>query len=317
MGYEISRGDVIAAYRLYLAREPESEDVISEKLRSCETLRELRNTFVMSDEFREAVPSHAPLYWPRIDVDVDIDESTLTRLFERIKTEWSRLGTSEPYWSVLSDEHFKISHFEQYDREFFESGQEVVRIWQASLERNGISQDQFKSCLELGCGVGRVTRWLAPFFERVIGLDISINHIELAKDYLAAQGVENVSLRQMADMQSLIDVERVDSIFSILVLQHNPPPLIAWLIKHLLSKLRQGGVGFFQVPTYAVGYSFKVDEYLSKDYEPGIEMHLLPQVMIFQLIEAANCTLIEMREDGFVGLPGWISNSMLVRKKGP
>jgi hypothetical protein len=46
-------------------------------------------------------------------------------------------------------------------------------------------------------------------------------------------------------------------------------------------------------------------------------MHVLPQATIFELVARANCSLIEIREDGLVGIPGWISNSLLVRKIKP
>jgi len=44
--------------------------VINQKLATCQTLSELRYAFATSDEFREAVPSFAPLNWPSIDVDI-------------------------------------------------------------------------------------------------------------------------------------------------------------------------------------------------------------------------------------------------------
>src|SRR5205085_10714479 len=50
-----SREHVIWGYRLYLNREPESEAVIEQKLRSATSVVELRRQFVSSVEFRAQI----------------------------------------------------------------------------------------------------------------------------------------------------------------------------------------------------------------------------------------------------------------------
>jgi hypothetical protein len=50
-----SREHVIWGYRLFLNREPESEAVIEQKLRSAPSVVELRRQFVSSTEFREQI----------------------------------------------------------------------------------------------------------------------------------------------------------------------------------------------------------------------------------------------------------------------
>ena len=52
--------------------------------------------------------------------------------------------------------------------------------------------------------------------------------------------------------------EKVDVSYSIIVLQHNPPPVIAFIVEALIHSLNPGGVAFFQVPTYRRGYTFSL-----------------------------------------------------------
>ena len=46
--------------------------------------------------------------------------------------------------------------------------------------------------LDVGCGFGRAMKELAPFCEKVVGIDVDSKEIEIAKDYL--KGIENVGL---------------------------------------------------------------------------------------------------------------------------
>jgi len=57
---KITREHVIWGYRLFLGREPESEEVVEQKLRTTSTVAELRRAFVMSGEFRAAVDVVGP-----------------------------------------------------------------------------------------------------------------------------------------------------------------------------------------------------------------------------------------------------------------
>lgn len=86
-------------------------------------------------------------------------------------------------------------------------------------------------------------------------------------------------------------------------------------MRELLGKLNQGGVGYFQVPTYILRYSFRTADYLLQDAVSGRpEMHVLPQDRMLGLIAECGCELLEIREDNAAGANA-ISNRVLVRKK--
>jgi hypothetical protein len=108
----------------------------------------------------------------------------------------------------------------------------------------------------------------------------------------------------------------VDVIYSIITLQHNPPPVMTWMLSSLLSRLRIGGVAYVQIPTYKNGYLFEAERYLSSEPPDTLEMHYLPQPDIFRLIADANCVCLEVREDGMVADEDKsLSNTFLVQKR--
>ncbi len=311
----ITRDEVVFAYRAFLGREPESAAVVEQKLRACSSLEELARHFAASEEFRTRVAQWAPLTWPGLRVDDEAEGEDLARIHAHVRGVWSRLGATEPYWSVLSAERFQRASFESSKAEFFGSGAATVDTVLSVLERNGIVPADLRTVNELGCGVGRVTRWLAQRFPQVVACDVSSPHLDVAREYLRSEGVANVELHRVGSLDDVTRLPSCDLALSILVLQHNPPPVMAHLVRSLLGWLKPRGVAFFQLPTYALGYAFDATTYATGAAPQGIEMHVLPQPRLFGLIEEAGCSVLEVREDGWVGLPGWISDSLLVQRR--
>ena len=81
----------------------------------------------------------------------------------------------------------------------------------------------------------------------------------------------------------MVNLEQADLVYSVIVLQHNPPPVIHMLVRAFLKALNPGGVAYFQVPTYRVGYRFSPGEYLENEGKTHamMEMHVIPHI-IFQ-----------------------------------
>lgn len=316
----LTREQVVEAYQLILGREPENEQVIGNQIAAHENMDSLRSSMLHSPEFRR-VSLHSP--WllpmddcPRIDVETDASgPDGLRALFERVAESWNAFGESEPYWSVLTDEAFRRDSFDRNAPEYLDSGENEVARLLAWLERNGVKPKSLANCLEYGCGTGRVTRWLAKSFERVHACDISEPHLRLAREHLENAGCRNVTFHRIASLASLDELPPAELVFSVIVLQHNPPPLIAHMLRRLMGALQPGGVAFFQVPTYARGYRFEVAKYLrSRARTDSVEMHVLPQRNVFSIVAELSCEVLEVLPDACVGDPDWISNTFLVRK---
>jgi SAM-dependent methyltransferase len=281
----VTPDDVRSAYRLMLGREPESEAVVREHCARHATLGDLRAAFLGSTEFREraGVPLQASGFEPPLAIDRVTDAATMQRLLDHIAAGWSHYGETDPHWSVLTEDRFRKGALEANLDAFDALGEHNADRFLATLKRNGISLDGRGHCLELGCGVGRITRWLAPHFARVTGVDVSPGHLAIAEKHVDrfAYNVDFMQLRRIEDFDAL---PPLDAFYSFIVLQHNPPPIMEALLERIFASLAPGGIAFFQLPTYIPGYRFKVDRYLShRGDKLDMEMHVLPQQRVFEL----------------------------------
>jgi SAM-dependent methyltransferase len=307
---------VIWAYRLFLGREPENDYVISDKVSRLKSLNEVRKEFIISDEFQRNY-LYSPIYNDDFGVIAEdtIDEHEQEILFKHIQKTWELLGKIDPHWSVLTSDAYKCENIHLTKKIFYDSGKEEVLSFFNTLKRNKIDITILKGCLEYGCGVGRVTAELSKHFNLVYGCDISKSHLEIAHKYFNEVGIKNIKLIQIKSMDDIINLPKVDLIYSRIVLQHNPPPIIRIIIRELIRALNPGGIAFFQVPTYRPYYKFILNEYLNKNIENQVmEMHILPQKEIFSIIEEERANVIEVLEDGWAGCDNR-SNSFLIKKK--
>ena len=318
--------EVSYAYKLFLGREPENADVIAGYCQSSQSLEQLTRIFMNSPEFLRRMGStlekpqvnrhRHPFNLPRIPVETHVSSEVLDQMFKRIHKQWDHLGATEPYWSIVTQPQNYKAEFDQHREHFYASGNSACQTFLATLRRNGINHAQLDSCLEVGCGVGRVTSYLAGAFSTVIATDISAKPLELAKTHLEDKGVQNVELLCWQNMHQMRQLPQVDAIMSVITLQHNPPPIIAWMLSTLLSHLRSGGVAYLQIPTYKNGYLFEVERYLAGSPPDTLEMHYLPQQEVFKLFAEANCQCLEVREDGMVSDEDqMLSNTFLVQKR--
>jgi SAM-dependent methyltransferase len=316
----VSTEDVRAAYRWILGREAENEEVISHHARLSASVEDLRRKFLCSPEFvQNARGLHSPQRFfdlPPIEVDVDASSEQLAKMIRHIESNWQRLGICDPHWSVFAIEAFRASNIARTRKEFYDSGLLDVMGLQRTAERCGVDLTKFKRCFELGCGVGRMTVWLADLFERVAAADISRAHLALAKEALDTFSKGNVDLIHVDTFDAFHALPKFDFFCSLIVLQHNPPPLIAVLLRTLLNELRPGGIAYFQVPTYQSGYGFRIEEYiLNASPTRGMEMHLIPQSQLFDILDRSGCKVLECREDLWTGDYNVTSNSIFAKKK--
>jgi SAM-dependent methyltransferase len=316
----LTRTEVIWAYRSILDREPVDEGEIEARRKECASVPQLRWHMVASDAYRaQNPPLHLPALAgdepPMLIEEVD-DPQSLQQLIGHVQDAWQHLGETEPYWSVVTGERFLMANIEQSREEFYRTGQPDAARVVRTFERNGIDASGLRTCLEYGCGLGRVTRWLAPHFEQFYACDISLPHLRSMEDYLSKQQFNHVVFKQIQSMDDLCALPNVDLVYSIIVLQHNPPPVIAALLAQLLQKIKPGGYAYFQAPTYRIGYHFRLTDYLQNEAQrKDMEMHLLPQNKIFELIQRNNAQVIEVLEDNHTGLRyKERSNTFLVRK---
>jgi SAM-dependent methyltransferase len=268
-----------------------------------------------------AATSHAPASGGRFDraapplqVDWQCTGTTLERLSARVAASWAELGETKPHWSVLSHDEYLPSRIAGSEEEFFASGR-VDRDWLvATLARAGRKPGDFTTVLEYGCGLGRVTNHLAECFTRVIARDISGPHLGHARARSAEIGLTNIDYG-LALPPDFGMAQPFDLWFSFIVLQHNPPPIMAAILRLALKWLVPRGLAVFQIPTYARQYRFEIDSYLESAPTPGaFELHCLPQSAVFAIAHEADCRIREVFEDSSIGEPDWVSNVIVLEK---
>lgn len=316
--------DVTIAYRLLFNREPESEAVIAGHIAAFPDMKTFRMALMKSAEFREkteallgAQSTTKPLDWPAIRVDTDVSPTALAEMVRLVEGNWDALGRSEPHWSVLTKDEFKADSIAASRDSFFRTGRIAADEALAMLRRNGADLASLDTCLELGCGVGRVTMSLAERFRHVVGVDISRPHLDLAEQAAREMGRDNITFVHAGTLEALRAVAGFDFLYSVIVLQHNPPPVICAILDILLGKLNPGGIALFQLPTYCRDYSFIAEEYLRKATIRGaMEVHVVPQQVLYGLFVRHRCRLLEVREDSWTGSFRFISNTFVIQKAG-
>lgn len=280
---------VVWAYRLLLGREPENEAVVHEHRENAGSIDGLLERFVGSDEFKARVRGFGPPqmtgFEPPLAIERVSDAATMQRLLDHVARGWSHYGETDAHWSVLTEDRFHKDRIEENLEAFDALGDQHVKRFLATLERNGTTLPANGHCVELGCGVGRLTRWLAPHFRRLTAVDVSPGHLELARAHVGRHA-NNVDFLQMRRLDQLSTLAPIDTFYSFIVLQHNPPPIMEAILDSVFARMTDGGVAYFQLPTYIHGYRYAVEEYLRvRDGELGMEMHALPEARVFEIGE--------------------------------
>jgi SAM-dependent methyltransferase len=163
------------------------------------------------------------------------------------KQNWDELGELDPLWAVLTEPQLRFGYWDP--SAFFRTGQEEIDEILAvakRLERPA----RFERALDFGCGVGRLTRALAPYFRECHGTDISESMINRA--IMLNQGVANCKfiLNVNSDLAQFNDGS-YDLVITRRVLQHLPgQALIRTYICELVRVLAAGGLLVFQVPSF-------------------------------------------------------------------
>jgi uncharacterized protein (TIGR03437 family) len=156
---------------------------------------------------------------------------------ERMRAEWNRRAREDANYYVA------FGRREQDDEEFFASAADVVRALEGELRRLRAR----RAALEIGCGPGRLMRFMARHFGQVHGVDVSDEMVRLAQEKL--RHVPNAyphhapgsDLRQFGD-------GTFDFVYSYAVFQHIPSrEVVLGYLAEARRVLASGGVLKVQV----------------------------------------------------------------------
>jgi len=161
--------------------------------------------------------------------------------WESAAKEWERLGRTDPYWAVISDDAYRAETFSgERLAAFLKTGEDDVdRMWRTCRLVFGADFAP-RRVLDFGCGVGRVALPLARRVANVVAADAADSMLSIARDVLARHGVGNVQLvkcdRELSGLDGPFDL-----VHSVLVLQHIPAGRGLWLTKRLVELAGRDG----------------------------------------------------------------------------
>lgn len=164
--------------------------------------------------------------------------------FDGVRRDWIRLGESDPLWAVLTVPDKRGGRWDV--EQFLATGRADVDTAMRWLDRLGLLR-RFEQVLDFGCGAGRLSQALAGYADAVVGVDISPPMLEQARRLDGAGRCEFV-LNEAPDLRRF-DHASFDLIYSELVLQHLPPPVIDGYLAEFLRVLRPGGLAVLQCLT--------------------------------------------------------------------
>jgi ubiquinone/menaquinone biosynthesis C-methylase UbiE len=128
--------------------------------------------------------------------------------------EWKAWGNLDPLYGVATlPERAKNGANPWNDEAFYDVGAIDWQLFRSKWEQYGVSRG---TCVEIGCGAGRLTTHLAQYFQSVHGVDVSAGMIEYARAHVPS----NVFLHVTGGMEIPLPDGAANAVFSTHVLQH-------------------------------------------------------------------------------------------------
>ncbi|MFN2464909.1 MAG: class I SAM-dependent methyltransferase [Candidatus Dormibacteria bacterium] len=152
---------------------------------------------------------------------------------------WDQRARENPLWFINSALDFDHPD----EAAFWASGEQAL---EDSLALFDLRLDPSQVVLEIGCGIGRITRALASRAARVVAIDVSPGMIAGAREALA--GIDNIELLvgNGVDLAGCPDAT-ADVVYSFVTFQHIPDPEVTCgYLRDMGRVLRPGGWALFQ-----------------------------------------------------------------------
>jgi len=161
---------------------------------------------------------------------------------------WNAFSRADAYYHTVSWDAFRHPGEDQRDQ-YWASGETQIR---ELLHMAGVDLRPAHTALEIGSGLGRLTRALAARCAHAYGIDLSPEMVDRADREAAAVNMTNVTFL-VGDGRSLsaIGAAQVDLVLSYSVFQHlSRRVFVRGYIQEMARVLRRGGSAIFQCPTW-------------------------------------------------------------------
>jgi SAM-dependent methyltransferase len=215
---------------------------------------------------------------------------------------WEGLAQADPLWAICTDPQKKNKKWDK--DQFFATGRKEIETVMDCLGALGVKVNPQFPALDFGCGVGRLTRAMAPHFSRCYGIDISPTMVrmaaELNRDIPQCRFLVN-------DKERLAEFEDnyFGFIYTSIVLQHIAEPYSRKYLVELVRVLKPGGALVFQIPD-----SFRAKAFVRLRTKLGLrsrlprwfpgknyvlEMHCISEDAVHELVRHAGARMVDVR----------------------
>ena len=153
---------------------------------------------------------------------------------------WNARARENAMWFIHSNLDF--AHTDE--AEFWASGEENL---DSTLAVFGLTIGPTDDVVEIGCGIGRITRAIAARARHVVGVDVSDEMVERGRRQLADLGNVDLRVGNGHDLAGIED-ETADVVYSFIVFQHIPDPAVTCrYVTDMGRVLRPNGWALFQI----------------------------------------------------------------------
>jgi SAM-dependent methyltransferase len=223
----------------------------------------------------------------------------------KLQESWEGFAQVDPFWAICADAKRLGNRWTK--EEFFATGQnEIGRVIQY-VQSLGLKPWRTASALDFGCGVGRLTRAMARYFDQCQGVDISPTMIRMAKEFNKDCPGCHFWLNERDDLKLFSDGS-FGFIYTSIVLQHMSRKLVERYLLELTRVLKVGGVFVFQVPERErtpvlrklrtkVALRRRVNRLLGRRsvYAFHMEMHCFPEKAIRKLLSGQPVRIVDVK----------------------
>ena len=166
---------------------------------------------------------------------------------ERLSEDWNELAEEDALWAVLAEPGKQGGRWDV--GEFLATGEREVAGVLSTAQGLGLPEGRGKA-LDFGCGVGRLTRALSAHFEECVGVDISKEMVERARELNADRANTTFVVNVAPDLSRFEDTS-FDFVYSSKVLQHMPSTKLASeYVAEFVRVVKPGGQVVFQLWTH-------------------------------------------------------------------
>ena len=158
-------------------------------------------------------------------------------LSEKMKQDWNRRAQHHARYWIATEDY-------RTEEVFARSGEATA---QTILKRTENLSSPSWTVLDIGCGIGRVLKPLAPYFQKLVGVDVSSEMIDQSKLWLADHPHITTYATSGIDLQEFPN-DYFDLVYSYVAFQHMPRPVFENYLTEINRVLKPERYFLFQLP---------------------------------------------------------------------